>query len=446
MTSTVSPRKEGAPLSTQGYRGTRDFFPEDQRMRQFIRQKIHQVLQSYGYEEYDGPIVEHLDLYAAKSSEEIVRDQLYSFTDRGERNLAIRPEMTPTLARMVASRNRELPKPIRWYSIPTCMRFERPQRGRLREFDQLNVDVFGGLPVDEDVEILCTCIDLLASFGAQPSDFEIRINHRAVVNTFLYQILGVNQNLGAPLLRLLDKKDKMTAEAFYEAGTQLNLTATQLSTLDNFLQSSIDEAISLLQDRTPAVYEIKERMDLVKSLFPMAQVIFSPQIMRGFDYYTGMVLEAFDTHPDNRRALFGGGRYDNLVGAFGGEELPGIGYGMGDVAITNFMETHGLTPQLTKQVDVSVLRFGEQDRATALALAQSLRTAGLRVETTLTATKFGKQIQAASKQGAQTVAFRGDEDFQKNEFSVKFLRDGSQKSYAFCASGFEQFAKEIRRV
>jgi histidyl-tRNA synthetase len=435
-------------LSTQGYRGTRDFFPEDQRLKTYIYSKIHFVMKSFGYEEYDGPFVEHLELYAAKSSEEIVREQLYSFTDKGERLLAIRPEMTPTLARMVASKQRELARPIRWYSIPTCMRFERPQRGRLREFDQLNVDVFGGNSFDEDIEILLTIIELLKSLGASTNDFIIKLNHRGIVNSFLHDVLRVEKNELSSLFRLLDKQAKLSKEEFCVECKKLHLVETQIEQLEQFTKGGVEETIALLGDHpdTKIALEMKERIDCVNQLTNSNCLRFSPDIMRGFDYYTGMVFEVFDTHPENRRALCGGGRYDNLVSAFGGENLSGIGYGMGDVAMVNFMETHNLIPPLRKETQISVLRFREEDRLPTLKLATALRNFNLNVETCVTLTKFGKQIQHAEKIGVKVIVFCGEEEIKQNTFAAKWLQTQTQETFPFDEAGLDLFYKKFLSV
>ena len=432
-------------LSTQGYRGTRDFYPQEQRIKSYIYNKIHVVMKSFGYEEYEGPIVEPLELYAAKSSEEIVREQLYSFTDKGERNLAIRPEMTPTLARMVAAKHRELPRPIRWYSIPTCMRFERPQRGRLREFDQLNVDIFGGNAHDEDVEILLTIVELFKNLGAKTSDFVIKLNHRSIVNYFLYHKLGIEKEGVVSLFRLLDKRDKITQEVFFEECKNLNLEEEKIYQLEHFLKSNIDDVVTLLQGGEGQVYatQLKERIDAVNQITNSNCVVFSPDVMRGFDYYTGMVFEAYDTHPENRRALCGGGRYDNLVGAFGQDELSGVGYGMGDVAILNFMETHKLLPPLPKETHIAVIRFGENDRLPSLKLSSLFRQFHFNVETCVTLQKFGKQIQSAEKNGVNVVAFCGEEELKNNTFAVKWLKTGLQEKFEMNEDGLNLFKRKF---
>jgi histidyl-tRNA synthetase len=417
------------PLSTQGYRGTRDFHPDLQRLRSWLYGHLRDVLEGYGYEEYAGPILEPLELYASKSSQEIVSEQLYSFEDRGGRKVGIRPEMTPTLARMVASRCKELVRPIRWYSIPTCMRYERPQRGRLREFDQLNVDLFGGTAFDEDVEVLLTCYDLLVRLGAKSTDFEIRINHRGLVDELLFTVLQVNPNQKSAILRLLDKKDKLTPEAFRQEATQLWLSPSDIDALEQFTSRPLNELRPLLGGTSAHLNALEERLQCLQSLIPPECIRFDASIMRGFDYYTGIVFEIYDTHPDNRRALFGGGRYDNLVGAFGVDPLPGIGYGVSDVSLLNFLDVHGLTPSLPKKTDVAVIRFSESDRMAALELAQALRRSELCVETTLSSQKFGKQIQWAERTGAKAVVFRGEEELKSNSFACKWLATGVQETF-----------------
>ena len=456
--STTIPEKTGSEdsppatppafLSTQNYRGTRDFFPEQQRIRTWLFDTLRSVMMQFGYEEYDGPLVEYLELYASKSSQEIVQEQLYAFKDRGDRWLGIRPEMTPTLARMVASKHRELPRPIRWFSIPTCMRYERPQRGRLREFSQLNVDIFGGLGIDEDIEVVLTCIQILLKFGAAPTDFEVRVNHRGVMNEFLYGKLQLPQTLKADLLRLLDKRDKMTGAEFKAEAHKLGLNDGHVAELDTFFAGSIADVAALLAGGSEAAGSqaqgLKDRIDAINTLAGFECVKFDATVMRGFDYYTGLVFEIYDTHPDNRRAVFGGGRYDNLVGAFGADALSGIGYGTSDVSLLNFLEVHGLLPQLKKPTQVSVLRFGEADRLDAALLAQKLRSFGLNVECAVTAQKFGKQIQGAEKAGAKVVVFRGETEQQTNTVGVKWLTTGVQEIVPFAE--LEALAKKIAEL
>ncbi len=442
-----SPTKN--PLSTKGYKGTRDFFPADQRLKKHIYGKVAHVLESFGYEEYAGPFVENLELYASKSSEEIVKEQLYSFEDKGGRLVAIRPEMTPTLARMVASRQKELPKPIRWFSIPTCMRYERPQRGRLREFDQLNVDVFGGNPLDEDIEVLLTVGEIFKALGAQTTDFTIHVNHRGLINSFLKEFIKISQKEIPEVLRLFDKKDKLTKQELLNESQKIPLSPEQFELISSFLESQPENLLQWFPSGSPAAALATQLLELISQVNLCLGGFCTKlnlSIMRGFDYYTGMVFEVFDTHPDNRRALCGGGRYDDLVSAFGGETLSGIGYGMGDVALINFIETHNLVPSTKKRTEISVLRFQESDRADTLNLTKILRESGFFVEAPVLQSKFGKQIQSAEKAGIPIVAFRGEEDKESNSFSVKWLSTGEQEKFQLDISGITIFKDKYEKI
>ena len=420
--------KKQPSISVQGYRGTRDIYPEDQRLRSYIYNSIHSVMQSFGYEEFTGPFVEHFELYAAKSSEEIVNNQLYNFKDRGDRHLAIRPEMTPTLARMVASRHKELVKPLRWYTIPTCMRYERPQRGRLREFDQLNVDVFGGEKLDEDIEIILTAIELLKKLGGDNSKFKVYINHRGLFNDLIINKFSLSSEQSSPLFKLIDKLDKLPKEKFDEELSKVNLTSEQTENIRIYLSiTSFDDLFDFSKDFSQYAEEFKSFLNIIQKIVP-GYVEYSPKIMRGFDYYTGMVFEIFDLHPENNRALYGGGRYDNLVGAFGVEPIPGVGYGVSDVCLINFLQSHSLVPDLKKNLDVSVLRLSESDRLESILLSNKLRGLGLNVESPLSQPKLSKQIQNAEKRGAKSVIFQGEDERKNNCISLKILSTGEQTS------------------
>lgn len=449
--------QEAPNLSTQPYRGTRDFYPELQARRTALFAGWKRVLERFGYEEYDAPLIEPLELYAAKSSEEIVSQQLYAFTDRGGRRVALRPEMTPSLARMVAARVKQLPRPVRWFSIPRCLRYERPQRGRLREFDQLNVDVFGGKPMDEDLEILSICAELLLELGAKSQDFEILVNDRRLMNLLLGPVLGLPTTTTPDLLRLIDRRDKVPSEVFQEKWEALTSAATGprdavlallelppetkpsevLHQLAELLQSTEqNDGILLLRD-------LETLFSVLPHIYPDLPLRLDLGIARGFDYYTGLVFEIFDTHPENRRALFGGGRYDNLVGAFTQDALPGIGFGVSDVSLLNFCDVHQLPLTAPSRPDVAVIRFQESDRLQSARLAAQLRAGGLKVTLPLSGQKFGKQIQTAEKAGAQCVCFRGEDELSAESFSVKWLADGHQESFPCTHEGTKRLAEAI---
>lgn len=464
--------QEPLNLSTKPYRGTRDFYPELQGVRQALFMQWRSVLQRFGYFEYDAPLLEPLDLYAAKSSEEIVQTQLYTFTDRGDRKVALRPEMTPSLARMVAGRVRELQKPIRWFSIPRCLRYERPQRGRLREFDQLNVDIFGGSEFDEDVEILSTCIELMQNLGAPPEAYLIKVNDRRLMNALFQHGLGLSPDAIPSALRLIDRMDKMEPEAFQQNWSTLTggsdqgraFLAVFQDTLSNGTSRSGQAANGALPHQIKANQEaltallapwlgerglgllnsLTDKLTVISTLYPKAAWQLDLSVARGFDYYTGLVFEIFDNHPENRRALFGGGRYENLVGAFVQEALPGVGFGVSDVSLLNFCEVHGIRIETASGIDVAVLRFAEEDRTQACQLALALRQLGLRTTQPLSKQKFGRQIQSAEKAGARCVAFRGSDETRQNTFAVKWLSSGEQEQFPLSPSGLGEFARRLK--
>ncbi len=298
-------------LSTEPYKGVRDFYPEDMAVQNYIFDTWKKVAKDFKYQEYTASLLEYADLYKAKGerNEEIVNEQMYTFIDKGEREVALRPEMTPTLARMVAARRKGLKLPLRWFSIPNCFRYERPQRGRKREHWQLNCDIMGIAGIEAEVEIISLAYSIMKEFGAKDEDFEIKINSRKLLE----------EAYGKQMFGLLDRKDKMEPTEFEAEWAKLS-----------------DKPY---KDAEPNA----EIMGITKALSDKGiKTTFSSSLTRGFEYYTGMVFEVFDTNPENRRSLFGGGRYDNLLEMFGVEPLPTVGFGMGDVTIRDFLETHGL--------------------------------------------------------------------------------------------------------
>ncbi len=291
-------------ISTEPYKGMRDFYPEDMAVQNYIFGVWRKIAEEFGYQEYSASLLEPSELYRSKGSNEIVNEQTYTFTDRGGREVTLRPEMTPTLARMVAARRKSLKFPLRWYSIPNLFRYERPQRGRRREHFQLNCDVMGIAGVPAEAEIISLAHKLMRAFGAKESDFVIKINNRSAMETALLA-QGMAKEEMLVLFRQWDKGG-------VPAGQKISWS------------SATDELLAGLKKRGVMNAE------------------FDANIARGFDYYTGMVFEVFDTDPENRRSLFGGGRYDNLLEVFGVEPVPTVGFGMGDVTIHDFLETHKL--------------------------------------------------------------------------------------------------------
>jgi histidyl-tRNA synthetase len=404
-------------LSTQPYKGMRDFYPEDMRVRNFIFDGWRQVCLSFGYEEYDGPVLEPLELYASKTSEEIVNEQTYSFTDRGDRKVVMRPEMTPTVSRMVAARRQELGYPLRLFSIPNCFRYERTQRGRTREFWQLNADLFGVDSIDAEIEMLLLTDQLMTVFGAKRDMYEIRLNSRKLLNS---QIAKAEPKSSAQdVLRLVDKRDKMSADEFNKAlGDIVKQPVELLKFLDGDDITAIDD---------PAADGLKTLLRKAAEE-GITNAVFVPSVARGFDYYTDIVFEVFDKNPDNNRSMFGGGRYDGLVSEFGVEPVPTIGIAPGDVTMTNFLESWKLLPELPVETDIYIATIGDVGEG-AQAVAQKLRKQGKNVAVDLSGRKLDKQIKNAEKKGIKQVLFVGDEEIKSGQYKLKNLDTGKEEPY-----------------
>jgi histidyl-tRNA synthetase len=414
-----------AHLSTQSYKGTRDFFPEDMRFREAMFAVMHRVVRRYGYDQIDAPLIEPVDLYLAKTSEEIVGQQIYSFTDRGDRHVAIRPEMTPTVARMVAARYHETPKPIRWYSIPNVWRYEQPGKGRLREHWQLNCDIFGaGSEKLADLEILTLAVDLLKGYGANDTHFKVYISPRGILNGVLGGELKLHPEKWPHVARIMDKRAKVKPEAYAEMLQKEGITPAQSAELDLFLNEK--EAYLRKKPNIEGATYILDILENLESLGLAAYIEYDPSVVRGFDYYTGLVFEVFDTHPENRRSLFGGGRYNNLVGAFGRETLNAVGFGMGDVTLEDFLRTHKLLGDQPRRVELYIALLDENLGEHALQLAATLRARGLSVELSLGAAKLGKQFQEAEKKGIPRLLILGEDEAKSGIYSVKTLATGEQ--------------------
>jgi histidyl-tRNA synthetase len=406
-------------LSTEPYKGVRDFYPEDQALLNYIIKTWRDTTERFGYVEYGASILESAELYRSKGAdnEEIIRDQSYTFTDRGEREVTLRPEMTPTVARMVAGKRRELGYPLRWYSVPNCFRYERPQRGRLREFWQLNADIFGTRSPAADAEIISLAYEIVRAFGGKPEDFEIRLGSRAYMESVAAE-LELDDATKNKMLELLDRRNKMPEAEFVKALDELGVPHGRV-----------------LGGDTPQ--DVADVLAVLESLgVPNAK--YDPSVVRGFAYYTGVVFEVFDTHPDNNRALFGGGRYDNLTQLFDDEPLPGIGFGMGDVTIRDFLDVRGLLPAYMPATKVYIAVAAPEVATVALQLAGELRGQGVAVAVDFGERKLGDQIKVATKHRVPWLIVVGDNEISSGTFGVKNLDTGAteQKTRAELASFF----------
>lgn len=420
-------------LSKDPYKGTRDFYPEDMRALKYMFGSIRHTVGLYGFEEYDAPLVEPTALYAAKSGQEIVNEQTYSFIDRGGRDLTIRPEMTPSLARMVARKQHNLTFPLRWYSIPRLYRYERPQRGRLREHFQLNVDMFGVKSPTAELELIMVGSQILTDLGANQEDFVIKVNNRKLINS-IYAHLGLSAEQQYQASKLIDRLNKITQEEYQrEIKEIIHNFEIEQKFLNFFLprtwQDFLDIVPEELQD-TDGMVEMTELFTKAKA-HQLTNLLFDVTIMRGFDYYTGIVFEFFDTHPDNRRSMFGGGRYDDLVGMFDGAPVSGCGFGMGDVILRDFLETHNLLPEFIPEVTILVTALDQVAVPQAEALAAALRTKGQAVILDISDTKPGAKFKLAHKKGIKMMYIIGENEQKDGIVQVKNLQTGKQTSLSF---------------
>lgn len=386
---TTMERKE--KLSTDSYKGVRDFYPDEMRIRRYMFDIIRETVESFGFEEYDASILEPAELYESKTSEEIVNEQTYTFTDRGDRRVTLRPEMTPTVARMVSGRRRELGFPLRWYSIPNVFRYERPQKGRLREHSQLNVDLFGSTSIEADIEIISVAHRILTNFGAQESDFKIGINNRGA--------------LKASLMKNMSEEE---AEA-------------ELSKMDKG-KSNIELDIEVPEETQKIIDALKVR--------GITNVFFDKTLIRGFSYYTGTVFEVFDTSPENNRSLFGGGRYDGLTTLFDDEQIPAVGFGMGDVTLRDFLEAHKLLEDIPNEVKIFVGTLDAKVQE-AIHVIEKLRANGIPVEVNISEKKIGDQIKLAEKHAATHLIVLGETELKEEKIIIKDMESREEKTFSF---------------
>lgn len=405
-------------LSAQPYKGTRDFYPSDKRIQNYIFSVWHKVSKSFGYEEYGAPILEPLEVYAAKSGQELANEQTYSFIDRGGRTVAIRPEMTPSVSRMVAARRQEMAYPARLYSIANFMRYERPQRGREREFWQLNVDIFGSDNMTAEAEIISMAEAIMDEFGASSNDYVIRINSRKLINFMMSQYFGFEASQAVSMTKLLDRKNKIEQQEFVDQardifGEQSDSGLEKLNKIVN-AKSMADLPAEILE--SVSVREIQQLFTLLERS-GVKNTIFDITLMRGLDYYTGIVFEVFDTNPENSRSLFGGGRYDGLVGLFGSEPVSAVGFAPGGTTTEDFLRTHNLLPELKSTTDIFIATIGESINANNVV--KQLRQAGLNVEIEIDNRKVEKQIKTAVKKEIPYILFIGEAELESGVFTLK---------------------------
>lgn len=420
-------------MKLQPPKGTRDFYPDEMAKRRYLHDAWRRVSQRHGFDEVDGPIFESLDLYRVKSGDGIV-SELFHFKDRGDRELAIRPEFTPTLARMVAAKANGLPKPIKWFCTPNLCRAEKPQRGRLREFDQWNIDMLGEDSAIADSEVIAVAVDLLRELGIGPELVKVKLSHREVVRQVLTS-LGVPENKINDAFTLLDAKDKLPPEVFGEKAKALGLGNEQVQRFDTMCSQTYGVGEI---DKLRAAAGIDDALDDLVAIdtalagFGLSEwCVYDLGVVRGLAYYTGTVFELHVT-TGKERALGGGGRYDKLIELFGGPAMPAVGFGMGDVVLTNLLEDENLLPvNLTQpEPDAYVISVTDAGDARLPGVVSSLRYAGLHTRMNYKATrKVGKLLKDAENCGAKFAVILDDEASNGNA-SLKNLSTGDQQTVA----------------
>lgn len=411
-------------LSTDPYKGVRDFYPEDMAIQRHIFDTWSRSAESFGFEKYDASVLEPAELYKSKGAEneELVNEQTYTFIDRGDREVTLRPEMTPTVARMVAGRAKELAFPIRWYSIPNLFRYERAQRGRVREHWQLNCDIFGSDDISADIEIIALAYQILINFGARPEMFQIKINDRREMSAF-YAGLGITDEDTVHSLTRLNDRFRKIERAEY-----------------------LSELKSIVGEKADAVYEFvsggTDDLDhpVIKSLRKLGidNATVDRSLARGFDYYTGVIFEIFDSNPENNRSMLGGGRYDNLTSLFGGQPIGGVGFGMGDVTMRDFLDSHDLLPRLRNAALLVIIPTDSGFNIEAEGVAMAFRRSGVSATVDISGKKLGKKISAADYSGSGYIIVVGEDEVSRSEYVLKNLADGTEKS-----GSLQELVKEL---
>jgi len=407
------------PSKIQSVKGTREFYPEEMALRNYLYEKIRAASQSFGFQEYDGPFIEPIELYAAKSGEELVKKQSFVFEDRGGDLVTLRPELTPSLARMIAAKQGSLTYPVRWWSFGPFWRYEQPQKGRTREFFQWNIDILGADSPEADAELIAVAATFLRSVGLDPTRASILVNNRRLMDSE-FDALGISNEKRVDISNLVDRRSKMKPEAWDEYAIELGLNQKQVDGLKNVLSNfdlwkNSDELIRLF--------------NALEALGVKDYVKFDPNIMRGLLYYTSTVFEAYDLSGSLRRAILGGGRYDNLLADVGGDPLPASGFAMGDVVIGIILQENGLVPEFKPTpAEVLVTVFDQSLFPKSYSIAAELRHAGINTMTYPEPAKLPKQFKYADKMKLKAALVVGPDEAEKNQVVVKDLSSGNQQT------------------
>ncbi len=409
---------------TKGVRGTRDFYPEDMRLRNWLFDNFAYASLLHGFEEYDSPILEHEELYTRKQGEDIVK-QLYNFEDKGSRKVSLRPEMTPSLARMVMSRAGVLPMPIKWFSIPQCWRYERTQKGRGREHYQWNVDVWGTNEISADAELFSVLVTFFESVGLTENEIVIRVSSRKVLEEVLGS-LGIEGDSFAQTCVVVDKMDKLSSEVINEQLSDLGHSKEVISTIQSTLGiNSLETLKNTLEKDSEALNELQTLFEAIESYGISDWVEFDGSIVRGLAYYTGCVFEVNDRE-GKFRAICGGGRYDKLLSTLGGKDLPATGFGFGDMVIMEVLAEKDLLPELLSGVEDVVIPLSPDLRNVAVKVASALRSSDRLVDLVLDDKKMKWAFKHAERIGATRIVLVGKEEWSRQKIKIKDLETGEE--------------------
>jgi histidyl-tRNA synthetase len=404
----------------QPVKGTRDFYPDQMAVRTWLYETVRAVAESFGYQEYEAPFLETIELYGAKSGEELVNQQSYVFKDRGGSEITLRPELTPSLARMVAQRQEQLSFPLRWWSFGPFWRYERPQKGRTREFFQWNVDMLGPESPEADAENVAVLATFFRRVGLDPSRVLIFVNDRRLINAELDEV-GIPSELRSPAFSWIDRREKMAPDAWETYGAEIGLSAARIASLKAMLENKE------LWRKSP---ELTRFFAAADALGISDYVRFEPSIIRGLLYYTGTVFEAWEVAGDIKRSILGGGRYDNLLADVGGGTLPAVGFAMGDVVITLLLDKYGLLPKSLSDQPASILVtvFDQARLLTSYRIATVLRKAGIPTALYPEPAKLPRQFKYADRMAARLVLVIGPDEAANGQVTVKDLSSGTQQT------------------
>ena len=412
-------------IMAQGVRGTRDFYPEEMRLRNWLFDNFDEAALLHGFQEYDAPVLESEELYTRKQGEEITQ-QVYNFKDKGDRKVALRPEMTPSLARMVMSRAGVLPMPIKWYSIPQCWRYERTQRGRGREHYQWNVDIWGTDEISADAELISVLVTFFRSVGLTEEDLVIKMSSRKVLEEVLGS-LGLKGDIFAKTCIIVDKMDKLPADTISQQLSELGLDESSILTIQSTLAIKDMESLGKnLGEESVAVKELTSLFSALEAYGISGWIEFDASIVRGLAYYTGPVFEAHD-RAGELRAICGGGRYDKLLSTLGGRDLPATGFGFGDMVIMELLAEKGLVPELIADIDDVVISLSPELRNAAMSVASSLRNTGRSVDLVLEEKRLKWAFKHAERSGAERLVMVMPEEWKDGKVKIKDLETGEEE-------------------